>query len=869
METHRALPRRCRARGLAAVATVVVALLAPGHGRAAEKRHVLVLHSYHKGLTWTDHEDEGITSVLSPRALDLEIHVEYMDAKRVAAAGYADELRALLERKYAGVPLRVIVSTDDDAYEFLLARGPALFPGVPVVFCGVNDFSPSDLEGRRDLFTGVVEAFDVTGTLRLALALHPETTRFVIINDRTTTGLANRRMLERAVAELRRRVSFTFLEDLTMDEVRERVAALSPGHVVLLMTFNKDRAGEIFDYDRSIELIASAARVPIYGVWDFYLGHGIVGGLLTSGHLQGRRAAEMALRILDGEPVRDVPVVTESPNTYMFDDRELRRFGIDDDELPRSSVVVGKAASFYAQHREKVWGTAAIVLTLSALLVGLLVNVLRRRRTEASLRQSEERLNRIVETLLEGIALVDRDGRIVFANPALRRIFGAAPDEMVGVRGDDPRWRLRRADGAGSAAEGGLPLGAVLRDGQPRLGVEYVARGAGGAERTVKVNAAPLQDGSGGVGGMVASLEDVTDRKEMERRLEHLSLHDAMTGLYNRTFFEEELVRLGESRSPVGFIVCDIDGLKLVNDTLGHDRGDALVRLTANTLRSCFRKDAVLARIGGDEFAILVPNASRAVVEAACRRLHAAVERHNARARPTLPFSLSVGFVVSAGDRPATAELFREADDNMHREKLHHRQSQRGAVVQALWKALEVRELEPEGHAARMQELLADFARALGFDDGRVNVVRLFARFHDVGKLGLPDRVLFKPTPLTYDEALELRSHCEVGERIARAAPDLLPIAGWILRHHERWDGGGYPLGLAGTDIPLECRMLAIADAYDAMTSDGPHRKAMTHELAVSELRRCAGSQLDPELVSKFLEVLDRRKGDAGARAAS
>jgi HD-GYP domain-containing protein (c-di-GMP phosphodiesterase class II) len=195
----------------------------------------------------------------------------------------------------------------------------------------------------------------------------------------------------------------------------------------------------------------------------------------------------------------------------------------------------------------------------------------------------------------------------------------------------------------------------------------------------------------------------------------------------------------------------------------------------------------------------------------------------------------------------------------MYREKMQRERSSRSHIVQALMKALEARDFVTEGHSDRLQQLVLPLARSRGLPEDAINDLLLFSRFHDLGKVGIPDSILGKPGALTEEEAEEMRKHSEIGHRIAKSVPDLAPIADLILKHHEWWNGRGYPLGLAGEDIPLPCRILAIADAFDAMTSDRPYRRAMSREKAVEELRASAGSQFDPELVEQFVATLDCR----------
>ncbi len=351
----------------------------------------------------------------------------------------------------------------------------------------------------------------------------------------------------------------------------------------------------------------------------------------------------------------------------------------------------------------------------------------------------------------------------------------------------------------------------------------------------------------------VAVIRNITERKNMEERLRYLSLRDPLTGLYNRAYFEEELSRLGaDGPSPVGLLICDVDGLKIVNDTLGHKAGDELLVGAAEVLKELFSGAGTVARVGGDEFAVLLPGASCERVAEAAREIQEAVAEYNRGRSPKIPLSVSVGFAF----HPALEdpdELFRAADNNMYREKLCRAQSARGAIVQMLLRTLEARGILTEERVGRLQELCRLLGAALGLPEQRLRELCLLAQFHDIGMVGIGDHILFKKGPLTPEEVREMQRHCEIGHRIAQAAPDLLPIADLILKHHEWWNGQGYPLGLKGEEIPLECRILAIADAYEKMTSGRLYREPKSHEEALAELKNLAGIQFDPFLVEKFL----------------
>ena len=340
-----------------------------------------------------------------------------------------------------------------------------------------------------------------------------------------------------------------------------------------------------------------------------------------------------------------------------------------------------------------------------------------------------------------------------------------------------------------------------------------------------------------------------------QERLKYVGSHDALTGLYNRASFEEYLEMTKNADDSLQVIVADVDGLKLINDTLGHTSGDALLRKAAEVLRNSCPPDAIIARIGGDEFAILLKNYAAGTVANLCQDIKAAIAHAN-RDTAGITLSISLGFTTDEGRAEDATELLREADNYMYRDKLLHSRSTRSAIVQTLKKALEARDFITEGHAERLQDLVRLMGKEMGLLEARLAELQLFAQFHDIGKVGIPDGILFKPGRLTAEEIAIMRSHSEIGYRIAKSAPDLVFIADWILKHHEWWNGCGYPLGLSGKEIPLECRILALADAYDAMTSNRPYRKAMPKTAALMELEKNAGIQFDPDLTQVFVRIL-------------
>lgn len=354
---------------------------------------------------------------------------------------------------------------------------------------------------------------------------------------------------------------------------------------------------------------------------------------------------------------------------------------------------------------------------------------------------------------------------------------------------------------------------------------------------------------------IIVVVRNITERKQAEEQLKFLSLHDPLTRLYNRAYFEQEMRRFEGGRAyPVGIIVCDVDGLKLINDTLGHNTGDVMLIEAANVIKNTLRQVEMVARIGGDEFAVILPVNDRQVLEGVCDRIRDAVNSYNA-ADPVLPLSISIGCSVCSGPPGGMEDAFKKADNNMYREKLYRSRTASSAIVGTLMNTLQARGITTEDQTTRIHELVSRLAIAIGLGRQSMIDLGLLVRFHDIGRIGIPSHIHYKSGPLNPEEIAEMRRHSEIGHRIAQSSPELAPIADCILKHHEWFDGSGYPLSLKGDEIPLECRIMAIAYAYDAMTNDRPYRKAMTSEQAFAELERGAGTQFDPVLVAEFLRL--------------
>ena len=346
------------------------------------------------------------------------------------------------------------------------------------------------------------------------------------------------------------------------------------------------------------------------------------------------------------------------------------------------------------------------------------------------------------------------------------------------------------------------------------------------------------------------------ERKRTEERIKHLSFHDTLTGLYNRPYFEEELKRLNNSRYyPLNIIFLDINGLKVVNDTFGHDQGDKLLQHLASLLTSISRKGDIIARVGGDEFAIILPSTSSQVTLDFCERIRKVCLKDDIEPA-YLRVNLALGYVTQEGEYKDIKTLLKEADQRMYQDKLFNGKSREKHFLEAFRIILAERDPHTEDHAQRLQELALSLGRRVGLTEYQLGNLKLLALLHDIGKIGIPDSILFKTYILTPSEWKKMREHSLIGYRMVKNIPDFAPIAQEILHHHEHWDGNGYPDGLKGEKIPLLSRIISIVDAYDVMQSRRPYKGAVSKAKALKEVKSCAGTQFDPQLVEIFLKIV-------------
>lgn len=374
-----------------------------------------------------------------------------------------------------------------------------------------------------------------------------------------------------------------------------------------------------------------------------------------------------------------------------------------------------------------------------------------------------------------------------------------------------------------------------------------------GHEIPVEGTISPIISEAGTTMGSVVTFRDITEKKKKQDEILYLSYHDQLTGLYNRRYFEEEIKRLDTERNlPMTLVMFDVNGLKLINDAFGHQTADQVLQTVAWALRRECRSDDIIARIGGDEFVLILPKTDEETALIISDRIHQSIRNERVQ---SLQLSVSYGLESKITPEVAMTEIFKNAENNMYVNKLAESADTRQGIVDVVIKTMNDKNKPEAEHFRRVSMLCTRLGEQLKLSPMQVMELKTLGLVHDIGKISVREDTLNKKTPLTIAEWTEIKRHSEIGFKILSSTQEYIQMAEHVLHQHEYWDGTGYPKGLKGPDISIQSRIIAVADAYDVMTSDWPYHKAVSHQEALEELKKNAGIQFDPAVVAAFEEM--------------
>jgi diguanylate cyclase (GGDEF)-like protein/PAS domain S-box-containing protein len=472
---------------------------------------------------------------------------------------------------------------------------------------------------------------------------------------------------------------------------------------------------------------------------------------------------------------------------------------------------------------------------------------------QKELYDSKKKLETTLTSVGDGVFAVDTEENIVFMNPVAQKLTGWRFDEVhhTSIR------NVFRIINEYTKETVPSPILQVFERGEiVELANHTLLITKDGNEIPIEDTAAPIRDETGAISGCVLVFRDSSERKERQKRIEYLSYHDQLTDLYNRRFFEEELRRLDVERNyPLTIVYADVNGLKVINDAFGHESGDQLLTLVANAMKMTCRADDIIARIGGDEFLILLPKTDAAQAARLVERI-----RENIGIVHFNGMSASVSFGVDTKTESSqnTSEVMTSAERNMYQAKIQDAGGYRSGVIREVFEALMQKSPCEREHSERVGYICERIAKAFDLSGADVSDLRIAGELHDIGKVSLDAALLNKAAPLNSTEWVQMKKHPETGYRLLGTCSEYYNIADIILAHHERVDGTGYPRGLQGEEINWKSRILAVAEAFDAMVHAKPYQPMMSKADAIAELRECARTQFDSAIVEVFIQkVID------------
>jgi diguanylate cyclase (GGDEF)-like protein/PAS domain S-box-containing protein len=478
------------------------------------------------------------------------------------------------------------------------------------------------------------------------------------------------------------------------------------------------------------------------------------------------------------------------------------------------------------------------------------------KKAEDTLRRNEYELRTLVDNSPDLIFRLDRQLRYTYANPAYERLTGILRDQFLG--------RTNRALGMSSQMIELWQSAAqrVLESGQDHV-IEFDMESLFG-KRYFYAQLIPEFARSGLVETVLVIARDITERRRAEEQIRYISFHDKVTGLFNRAFFEEEIRRVDTERDlPISIIMGDVNYLKLSNDVFGHTEGDNLLKTIAEAIRKACRQSDIVARWGGDEFAVILPKTDLPTASEIVSRIkQIAADSGGTAVRP----GIALGIAAKEQRDQNIYQIIRRSEERMYDNKIAESRQNAENVLSKLMELARERTQDLTRHIDEGYALARRFGRELGLEEDQLKSLLLLIELHDIGTAVVPEGILTKPGRLSEEEWRLVEKHPEAGFRIVKSFPDTARISDEVLSHDEHWDGTGYPRGLKGKEIPYLARVFALIEAYDVMTHRRPYARALSHDEALEELRRNAGSQFDPELAEKFIAFMNQRNPEPALR---
>ena len=479
---------------------------------AENPKEVLLLHSYHKGYIWSDDISKTIENKFNKHK-NIELTTVYMDTKKIINPAYLKQLAHLYKKQFEKRKFDLIIVSDNNAYDFIKNNYKYLFKDTPILFCGINDFDKKTLQ-QSDISkntTGVVEQVDLEKNFVLIKKLHPKLKKLIIINDNSKTGYAVKKNLAPIIEKYKKYFEIDYIDNLEIDDISKKVSTLDKNSAILFVLLFKDTTGKYFTYKQSFKEIKEASNVPIYGLWDFYLNYGIVGGLLTSAIGQGEAVSQMAIEILKGKKISDIPILEKSPNQYMFDYNELKRFDLDVSSYLDDYIMFNEPNTRYKELTKYFIMAILIIMILSVIVITLKANIQRRLKLERALSNRLEFDKVLLDTIPNPLYYKNIEGKFLGCNLAFANLVNEQRDQIIGKTAFDYFTF--------EVASKNTIIDQELLQTFSTSTSEFTYYSSSNQMKHIILNKAVYKNIDGSVGGIVCIMDDISERIQQKQFL--------------------------------------------------------------------------------------------------------------------------------------------------------------------------------------------------------------------------------------------------------------------------------------------------------------------------------------------------------------
>ena len=796
------------------------------HTLANTKPKVLVIHSYHPAYKWTHDINNGINSIFTD-VTKVDLYVEYMDTKKYFDPQYIESLTGIYKQKYKDIKFDVIISSDDNALNFLKDHTKELFQNTPVVFCGANNITKETIKNFPN-FTGVNESTNLKKNFDLILKLHPNVENIYIITDTTTTGKLIKKELDAHTKKYNyENINFHIIDNLTLKKLVQKVHNLPNNSVALFTVYFRTQDNQFLSYYKAIEQIERKSNTPIYGLWDFTLSHGIIGGYLTSGYFQGQTAAQMARDILKGVSVKNIPVMLQSPNKYMFDYNQVKKYNIDENKIPYGTIFINKKDSLIEVYFKEIIAIIILFIIMIIFIIILLINIKKRKNAEKKISKQLAFQQNLIDNVNTPIYYKNTKREYIGCNKAFLELVEVEKKDIL----NQNTYYLNDKETAQFINQKDLEL----LESHQRQKYEGSFKLKNGNQKDLIFNKNIFYEDDK-VGGIVGSIFDITEIKSLNYDLKNLLSTFDVNVIASKTDIDGNIIYVSQA-----FI--DISKYK-ESELLGQKH---------NVLRSGLNDDSLYVelwttisnkRIWTGELVNKKKNGEYYTLQTII------TPEYDKNGNFLNYTSISQDITAHKLVEKANTEIELLNDDIVATQK---------EIIFKLGAVAEARSKETGLHVRRVAKYSEMLAIYSGLSIKDADILKTASPMHDIGKIAIPDAILNKPARFTEEEFEIMKTHAKLGyDMLKDSNKEILKAAAIIAHEHqEKYDGSGYPRGIIGEEIHIYGRITAIADVFDALGSERVYKKAWNDEEIFKLFKEESGKHFDPKLIELFFEHLD------------